>query len=103
MLSVPDTIANMNGQVQLITLGQDTSDAVGNCCSAQLVQDICQRLLHSSVPLSEAAALKLRQQCADPNAHTPPEGALLRSLPVELLYDDAGLDLFDKITQVGDT
>lgn len=91
----------MNRQMQLITLGQDSSGADESCCSSQLVQDICKRLLQPSVPLSVAAARKLRQQCARANAAIPPEGALLRSLPVELLYDDAGLDLFDQITQVG--
>jgi hypothetical protein len=102
VLIVLDTVADMNGRVQLITLGQDTSDAMGSCCSAQLIQDICQRLLHPSVPLSDAAALKLRQQRGTANATAPSGGTLLRSLPVELLYDDAGLDQFNRITQVCD-
>jgi hypothetical protein len=91
----------MNGQMQLITLGEGSSVADGSCCSSQLLQDICQRLLHPRVPLSAAASRKLQQQVAGCNATVPPAGALLRSLPVELLYDDAGLDLFDQITQVG--
>jgi hypothetical protein len=89
-----------NGQMQLITLGEGSLGAHGSCCSLQLVQDICQRLLHPSVPLSAAAADKLQLQAAGGNAPAPPAGALLRSLPVELLYDDAGLDLFDQITQI---
>jgi hypothetical protein len=91
----------MNGQMQLITLGEDSSAADGSCCSSQLLQDIFQRLLQPRVPLSPAAAHTLQQQAASGNAPVPPAGALLRSLPVELLYDDAGLDLFDHITQVG--
>jgi hypothetical protein len=96
-------VANTQDQMQLITLDIDSSTehAVGSCCSAQLVQEICRRLLHPCVPLSDAAAVKLQQQQgASSSATAPAAGVLLRSLPVELLYDDAGLELFDQITQV---
>lgn len=104
--------------VQLIHLG-GSGNTGGSSCSDQLLHQIGQGLLTRSFPLSGAAARKLQQQqngnshfsgnISDSTHHlgAVPKGATswgitqehhLRTLPVELLYDDAGLTLFDQIT-----
>lgn len=97
-------------------------DGSSTSSSAELVPSIVRGLLVPSIPLSTAAAQKLQQQTGSNNynghcshnnetplAHNAAatsagksvqttQPRLLRWLPTELLYDDAGLQLFDQIT-----
>jgi hypothetical protein len=66
------------------------------CSQTGLLEGIRRGLLQPSVPLSAAAAAKLQQQQQQQSSETR-EGQLLRSLPVELLYDSTGLALFDQV------
>lgn len=82
----------------------------GECSQTGLLAGIQRGLLQPSVPLSAQAAVKLQQQqqqwpgtrLALPRpALLPRCGTLLRSLPVELLYDSRGIALFDQVTPNG--
>lgn len=71
--------------------GQDTA------CQTGLLEGIARGLLQPSVPLSAQAADKLQRQRSDKQSRQQQAGQLLKSLPVELLYDDTGLQLFDQV------
>lgn len=101
---------------------QECGDNNSGSSCADLVSNIARGLLVPSVPLSATAAHRLKQQVRSSNCYNgcrcnsktsrvsgatatagqtgklQPDALLLRSLPTELLYDDAGLQLFDQIT-----
>jgi hypothetical protein len=70
--------------------GQDT-------CQTGLLSGIARGLLQPSVPLSLKAAEKLQQHWPGKQHVQQHAGQLLKSLPVEILYDDTGLQLFDQV------
>lgn len=76
--------------------GQDT-------CQTGLLHGIARGLLQPSVPLSSQAAEKLQRQRSSKQHTQQHAGQLLKSLPVELLYDDTGLHLFDQVTKAAAT
>lgn len=67
------------------------------CSQAGLLKGILRCLLQPSVPLSAQAAVKLHHQQQQWPGTRASAGRLLKSLPVELLYDNTGLALFDQV------
>jgi hypothetical protein len=89
------------GRFSLIHVGKHA--AAGNAADPSqtgLLHDIARGLLQPNVPLSAQAAAQLRRQQAEAGYGVLQHNAgdLLKFLPVELLYDDAGLQLFDQVT-----
>lgn len=78
-------------EVSLITVASHEGDG-----GSELLTSIVCGLTHPTVPLSAQAAAKLRETSSSPR-HAP--GDLVKSLPVELLYDDNGLQLFDQVRE----
>lgn len=84
--------------MQLIHVKSGTGN--GADASSLLLGGIASGLLIPSVPLSDAAARQLHAVDAHNQQHQQHAGTLLKSLPVELLYDDRGLQLFDHVCGV---
>lgn len=88
-------------QFSLIHVGKHTGpENAADTSQIALLEGIALGLLHPSVPLSDQAVVKLRLQQTEAGlgVFQHNAGDLLRSLPVELLYDDPGLQLFDQVT-----